>query len=338
MNRLHPQTAPRICRQGSVASPRGFTLVELLVVIAIIGVLVALLLPAVQAAREAARRAQCGSNLKQVALGVHNYISAKRTLPAGAVTAGPCCSAYSYSNWAIDLLPMIEQQTLSAAYDRSQYNDRATSTANLQVTQAVVPTYSCPTDEEANKLATPGAGPGASIQYRTSSYRAVTGRSDNTQADVWWGAQLLAHSGSNFPLPSAYRGALHTVGNIPYEAVKPAQITDGLSNTLLVGEKASATTGATLGQQTFWGYSYAGFNKSMMVPQSRTLLTDYQRCVDIGGAGAASPCKAGWGSFHAGGLQFALCDGSVRLISDNIDMEILNDAATIAGEETTVIP
>ena len=338
MKCLGPSNSSGHARRNRSALVAGFTLVELLVVIAIIGVLVALLLPAVQAAREAARRAQCGSNMKQIALGVHNYISANRTLPPGAVTTGPCCGAYSYSNWAIELLPFIEQQTLSSAYDRSKYNDQAASIANLKITQSIVPTYSCPTDDEANKLATPEAGPGAKIQYRTSSYRAVTGRSDNTQADVWWGAQLLPHSGSAFPLPATYRGALHTVGNIPYEAVKPAQIADGLSNTLLVGEKASATAGATLGQQTFWGYSYAGFNKSMMVPQSRTLLTDYQRCLDIGGAGGASPCKAGWGSFHAGGLQFALCDGSVRLISDNVDMEILNDAATIAGEESTVIP
>jgi prepilin-type processing-associated H-X9-DG protein len=111
-----------------------------------------------------------------------------------------------------------------------------------------------------------------------------------------------------------------------------------MSNTLLVGEKASATTGATQGQQTFWGYSYAGFNKSTMLPQSRMLLTDYERCKQIGGDGADNPCKGGWGSFHAGGLQFALCDGSVRLISDNIDMNVLCEASTIAGDELSTIP
>jgi prepilin-type N-terminal cleavage/methylation domain-containing protein len=333
-----PLNSPSARPHAKAPRVAGFTLVELLVVIAIIGVLVALLLPAVQAAREAARRTQCGSNLKQIALGVHNYISANRTLPPGAVVTGACCSAYSYSNWAIEILPMIEQQTLFATYDHSKYNDNALSTTNLVVAQTVVPTYSCPTDDEANKLQKPGAGPGSGLTYRTSSYRAVTGRSDNSQADVWWGAQLSTHSGSAFPLPAEYRGALHTIGNIPYQVVKPAQITDGMSNTLLVGEKASATSGTVAGQQTFWGYSYGGFNKSMMVPQSRTLLTDYERCTQIGGAGGTSPCKAGWGSFHAGGLQFALCDGSVRMISDNVDMEILNDAATIAGEESTVMP
>lgn len=333
----HSTSLPRP-RTGRRTCTAGFTLVELLVVIAIIGVLVALLLPAVQAAREAARRSQCGNNLKQMALGVHNYISAKNTLPPGAIVTGECCSAYSYSNWAIEILPMIEQQSLYASYDQSKYNDKATSTENLKVTQAVVSAYACPTDDGANQLEKPGAGPGSGLQYRTSSYRGVTGRSDNTQATVWWGAQLAAQSGSLFPLPATYRGPLHTVGNIPYQAVKPQQITDGLSNTLLIGEKASATTGATAGQQTFWGYSYAGYNKSTMLPQSRMLLTDFERCVQVGGDGGDNPCKGGWGSFHAGGLQFALCDGSVRHISDNIDMTILCEASTIAGEELTTIP
>ena len=114
-----PLSSPSARRHAKALRVAGFTLVELLVVIAIIGVLVALLLPAVQAAREAARRTQCGSNLKQIALGVHNYISANRTLPPGAVVTGACCSAYSYSNWAIEILPMMEQQTLFATYDLS---------------------------------------------------------------------------------------------------------------------------------------------------------------------------------------------------------------------------
>lgn len=316
----------------------GFTLVELLVVIAIIGILIALLLPAVQAAREAARRSQCSNNLKQMALGVHNHISAKKTLPPGAIVTGPCCGSYSYTSWPIEILPFVEEQALFQAYDHTKYNDQAFSTANLAVTKTIVPSYSCPTDLEANKLAKPGAGPGSGLEYRTSSYRGVTGRSDNTQADVWWGAQLSAHSGTAFPLPAKYRGPLHTLGNIPYQIVKPSQITDGLSKTLLIGEKASQTSGATAGQQTFWGYSYAGFNKSMMVPQSRMLLTDYKRCTDIGGSGGDSPCKAGWGSFHSAGLQFCLCDGSVRFISENIDMNLLCDAVTIAGGESTSIP
>ena len=89
----------------------GFTLVELLVVISIIGILVALLLPAVQAAREAARRMQCGNNLKQIGLALHNYHTAVRTFPYGADFAG----TYTGATWAASILPYLEQQNMIQA-------------------------------------------------------------------------------------------------------------------------------------------------------------------------------------------------------------------------------
>jgi prepilin-type N-terminal cleavage/methylation domain-containing protein len=333
---------PRAPLAANQRDHAGFTLVELLVVIAIIGILIALLLPAVQAAREAARRSQCSNNLKQMALGVHNYIAAKKTLPPGAVVTGPCCSAYSYTSWPIEILPMIEQVPLFEQYDNTKYNDAPSSPANLAVTRSIVTTYVCPDDEDANQEKKPASGPGSSsnLIYRTSSYRGVTGRSDNvgSNPNYWWGAQNPSESGSAFPLPPKYRGPLHTLGNIPYKVVKPANISDGMSKTLLIGERASSKAGTADGQRTFWGYSYAGYNKSTIVPQSRMLLQDYSKCSAIGGPGGDNPCKAGWGSAHGNGLQFCLCDGSVRFIPDTVDMNILCDAATIAGGETTAIP
>ena len=106
-----------------IRTARAFTLVELLVVIAIIGILVALLLPAIQTAREAARRTQCSNNLKQMGLAAHNYHDTFNCFPPGAITDGPCCGAKSRINWAIALLPYMEQSTLYDDYDHDANNE-----------------------------------------------------------------------------------------------------------------------------------------------------------------------------------------------------------------------
>src|SRR5262245_45025945 len=102
---------------------RGFTLVELLVVIAIIGTLVALLLPAVQAARETSRRASCLNNLKEIGVAIQLYHDARRILPPGGVSTGPCCSTESYSSWPISILPYLEQKNLSERYSHGEFNE-----------------------------------------------------------------------------------------------------------------------------------------------------------------------------------------------------------------------
>src|SRR5512138_2950661 len=119
---------------------RGFTLVELLVVIAIIGVLVALLLPAVQAARESARRSQCANNLKQIGLGVHNYADTHRTMPAGNIHS-------VFGSWLVWLLPYVEQQSLFQMYSNDGMNGypdtgiRYGTTQNLPVTRTQLKVY-----------------------------------------------------------------------------------------------------------------------------------------------------------------------------------------------------
>src|SRR5688572_28391219 len=110
-------------RSLSARSAGGFTLVQLLVMIAIIGLLVALLMPAIQAAREAGRRAACSNNLKQIGLGIHNYHDIYGCFPPGAINFGTCCSTESYTSWPISLLPYIEQGVLDAQYAHGETNE-----------------------------------------------------------------------------------------------------------------------------------------------------------------------------------------------------------------------
>jgi hypothetical protein len=129
---------------------------------------------------------------------------------------------------------------------------------------------------------------------------------------------------------------LHNVGYpTEFRCESFADICDGSSNTLMVGEMASHSHQS---RRTFWAYSYTSYNASAATAQSRILLVDYDKCVAIGGAGGANPCKRGWGSYHNDGLHFVLCDGSARFISTGIDMNLFCDISTIDGGEVAVIP
>ncbi len=136
------------------------------------------------------------------------------------------------------------------------------------------------------------------------------------------------------------RGAIQYYRNVT-SVPKLKQITDGLSHTMFIGEmtsqmtrsSAAALIEATPRRRTFWAYTYTSYNKSCAVPQTRTLLVDFGRCVEVGGSGSSDPCKRAWGALHPGGLHFTFGDGSVRFIQTSIDMEIFAGMATMAGEE-----
>jgi len=304
---------------------RGFTLVELLVVIAIIGVLVALLLPAVQAAREAARRTHCVNNLRQIGLALQNYHGAKSEFPPGIVMSGPCCVARTFSGWMIELLPFLEDVNLRAIYNEKVSNGNL---ENTEARETFVSAYHCPSDFEP-QLLRPDSGPEAFRgKWMTGSYRGVSGRSDGTA--TWDLAQELHR------VPPEWRGPLHAIG--PQEKLKTpfqltteslAKIVDGTSNTLLAGEQ----TNLFAPRRTFWGYTFGDYVMSQGVPQRRIFNGDWQKCVNIGGPGATLPCMRAWYSNHPGGMNFVRCDSSNTWIDFDVDLEIFSGLCTIAGGE-----
>ena len=315
-----------------VRPAHGFTLVELLVVIAIIGVLVALLLPAVQAAREAARRSQCSNNLKQVALGFHNYESAHRQFPFGyGYQTGPPSTGIGYGTawpWCPRLFPYVEQQAL---YDMTDFTVNcgfawSTLTTQMQtVISAKIPTFLCPSDpgtEQPMQSGGPGAGPCASIgsgaggqqfgPYGRMSYAGNLGvgqmETDPRQAGVLW----------------------HNWG------AKMAKIHDGTTHTMLVSELIVGKDCTIRGVHS---YHEGPVYMHDHTPNDRT--PDIVRWCS-GTDPAEAPCTSinpfamvlqTSRSYHTGGVLSAACDGSVRFVAETIDIATWQALGTSDGRE-----
>lgn len=315
-------------------SRRGFTLIELLVVIAIIGVLVALLLPAVQQAREAARRTRCKSNLKQFGLALHNYHDSTNILPPGYFGA-PNTYCGTLWGWGTSILAWMDQAPL--------YNSLGASTGGLTgcnlgpgtgfgayftsfdppnpLLATVLPSYRCPSDSGSDTFTVPVGGlnglqPGKTSTFGRSNYAGVLGS--------WYCPGMLTGGSlsTSCPVPS---GLLAHDGTFSENSRRRFRdFTDGLSNTTIVGERRSpgTTNGGYVGGDTIWagaGDNYAppiqGFALHMGACDPPLKLNVVSPTPPNG---ASSVPFLGFSSPHPGGAHFLMGDGSVRFLSDSI--------------------
>lgn len=308
---------------------RGFTLIELLVVIAMVAVIMGMLIPAVQRVREAAERAQCSNNLKQIGLALHNYSDTFRFLPPGTEDPSPGAGP-TRANWAIRLLPFLELKSLADQYQNDLYN---ADERNGPVRQAYVKVFNCPSDPNTGQYEKPATGPGIGTENMTSNYRAMAGRSDGFNF-----FEFINNPPGQAPsakiLDYKWRGPMHIVmpqQGLSVESLSAISSADGTGNTILVGEYATATAPK---RRVMWAYSFSSYSVGSAVPDSRTLIPDFDRCAFTLGAGELA-CARGWSSYHAGGrvINFVMCDGSVRPISNGIQVDIFAGLGSIDGGE-----
>jgi prepilin-type N-terminal cleavage/methylation domain-containing protein/prepilin-type processing-associated H-X9-DG protein len=290
----------------------GFTLIELLVVIAIIGVLVGLLLPAVQKVREAAARAKCQNNLKQFGLAFHNYYSATNTFPAAYTLIVPPQPLNSMS-WCIPLLPYIEQQNLYAQYNLTQ---PFFAPANQLIIQTTLPLDICPSAPNRPTLYTTSipantffnGQPAISWTASAGDYGPVAGIDGSG-----WQIMVGTNPGGN------RNGALQ--GNL---AIHPlGDITDGFSTTILmsefagkpalfIGNRQVATDGGLYCAGAGWGDALNGDNwLNGTVPGQEV---EPGPCI----MNCSNLANGGFYSFHTNGCNMVMCDGSVRFLTTDV--------------------
>jgi len=309
---------------------RGFTLIELLVVIAIIAVLIALLLPAVQAAREAARRSQCVNNLKQIGLALHNYESTRSCFPYGANTYNVTYGG----NWVANLLPNLELGTLYNALNFSlQTNDNTTKGANTTVEQSVIAALVCPSD------------PAAGVPLRTDRNEV------NPSMGLWYGGNMgPTNMDAKIPFcpPSPPPGTAASYCNQGTWGATPASksgtlvgffarfeicqriagVTDGMSNSIMVGELLPTNC-------TWWG----AFNHNFPMSATSIPMNLYNLLGTTAyGVTGITQSNAYWltcgfKSRHPGGSNFLMGDGSTRFIKQTINYQTYNQIGSSAMNE-----
>jgi prepilin-type N-terminal cleavage/methylation domain-containing protein/prepilin-type processing-associated H-X9-DG protein len=321
----------------------GFTLIELLVVIAIIGVLIALLLPAVQKVREAAARTQCANNLKQIGLAVHNYHDNYRQLPATYIRQ-------DWVTWAVLILPYLEQQNAYNLWDvQLRYYDQPNrDNASLDPTPRSVPVYYCPsrrgpglsvatgttniTQDVPNQ---PGTAGYSSFTHRPgglSDYAACNGTMDSLDGNGALGIGLVsaAVKPDGSPVTAAGLSALYQQPPGTRITQWTSQttllsITDGTSNTLLIGEKhvRPANRWGKDEDRSIYNGQWARIFRRMAGIGPNTTSQKFPLVTDPNDSWASqTPIREAFhrfGSWHPGVCQFVFCDGSVRTVSGGVD-------------------
>jgi len=296
-------------------SRRGFTLIELLVVIAVIAILVALLLPAVQQAREAARRTQCKNNLHNIGLALHNYHDTFRTFPCGWISVDPATHLPSAHEgitgvgWASMILPNIDQAPL---YNIFNANLAIEDPANDQFRLTFLPVFSCPSDPQPQRWPIEEeANPGTVIcELSTANYIAAFGTVELDGCENPPGTAPVAANGQCIGDGAFYHNS----------KIQIRDFTDGTSSTFVVGERV---TRPALGWHSTWVGRVAEGEEA------------FQRVLGSLDHVPNDPVAHfdDFSSQHEGGSQFLLGDGHVRFISENIDKGVYQSLGTIRGGE-----
>jgi len=322
--------------------PWAFTLVELLVVIAIIGVLIALLLPAVQSARESARRAQCVNNLKQISLGVHGYIDSFKTYPVGNYHG-------VFGSWMVHILPYVDQAAMREQYVNSGGTQgfrtggiRYGHARNRNVTAKQLAAFSCPSD---SLTATPSRYSGTTFHNYVANYGNTTrgrvspwGRTSANTPNVYGGAPFIEFIARNTGKWSSYYSWI-VHDNKYKEVVRPAEILDGTSNTLLFSETVQGRDGDLRGF-AWWGggchfETYLGPNSAQpdVLEAGGYCKPKNQLNPPCVGRSSKNHETVSARSRHPGGVHASFCDGSVRFVINSITLDTWRWLGTAAGRD-----
>jgi prepilin-type N-terminal cleavage/methylation domain-containing protein len=329
----------------------AFTLVELLVVIAIIGILVALLLPAVQAAREAARRMQCQNNLKQIALGVLNYESTYRRIPASAIVNLNVTATGNNGSWGVHgrILNFLEQGNL---YDQVDIN--TAWDFQLAIDELRIPTYTCPSDPGTGRIRDNGAGRPRLVP---TSYGFNLGTWFVFNPSTRQGGDGAFFPNSHLSMAEFLDGTSNTIVAAEVKAWTVYTRNTGPATTTIPNDvaTASALVAASASDTKLTGHTewpdgrvhHTGFTATL-TPNTFVPFTTGGQVVDAdynawqegrnGSAGNSTYAIVTSRSFHPGGVDVGLVDGSVRLIAETIDLQTWRALATRAGGEVASPP